>query len=70
MKKISVIIVLLCLSLLFPYSALATTTEGTTSTGNIAIQTGSNSIDATIPVLGTEQIVQNADSVFVYEYLL
>lgn len=68
MKKISVISVLLCLCLLLPSSVFATVSGDSTRPGNIAVQTGSNSIDATIPVLGTQQIVQNADSVFMYEY--
>ncbi len=67
MKKISLICFLLCLCLLLSCSVFATS-EGPVSGGNVAVQTGSNSIDATIPVLGTQQIVKNADAVFMYEH--
>ena len=68
MKKISVILLLLCFCLTIPCSVLATTTGGSVPADNIAAQTGNNSLDATIPVLGSQQIVQNAESVFMYEY--
>ncbi len=68
MKKIALICIILCVSFLLPCSVYATTSDRPVSNGNVAVQTGSNSIDASIPVLGTQQIVDNVEAAFMYEY--
>lgn len=68
MRKKFLICMALCICLLLPSIASATSLEPAENNDNIAAQTGSNSLDATIPVLGTEQLVENAEAVFMYEY--
>lgn len=68
MRKNFLICIVLCIALLMPTIASATTVAQPDTGDNTAAQTGSNSLDASVPVLGTKQIVENAEAVFLYEY--
>lgn len=72
MKKVSVYCLVFCLVAFLFTSALAASAVQTQSPGasdtDPAVQQGCHSLDAQIPLLGTEQLVENAEAVVLYEW--